>query len=58
MRKSDDKLIDRLIKSDLLILLNYIKSDNELRLEVRQNGDAFIYYRKGKVLEIKKLRVD
>ncbi len=58
MRKIDDKLIDRLTKGDLLPLLNYIKSDNELRLEVRQNGDAFIYYRKGKALEIKKLKVD
>lgn len=58
MRKIDDKLIDRLTKGDLLPLLNYIKSDNELRLEVRQNGDVFVYYRKGKALEIKKLKVD
>jgi len=58
MRKISEKLIDRLTKGDLLHLLNYIKSDNELRLEVRQNGDAFIYYRKGKALEIKKLKVD
>jgi len=58
MRKISEKLIDRLTKGDLLPLLNYIKSDNELRLEVRQNGDAFIYYRKGKALEIKKLKVD
>jgi hypothetical protein len=58
MRKIDDKLIDRLTKGNLLPLLNYIKSDNELRLEVRQNGDAFVYYRKGKALEIKKLKVD
>ena len=58
MRKIDDKLIERLTKGDLLPLLNYIKSDNELRLEVRQNGDAFVYYRKGKALEIKKLKVD
>lgn len=58
MRKINEKLIHRLINGDLLPLLNYIKSDNELRLEVRQNGDAFIYYRKGKALEIKKLKVD
>ncbi|MEZ7885399.1 MAG: hypothetical protein QMB39_09075 [Bacteroidales bacterium] len=58
MRKIDKKLLERLIKGDLLPLLNYIKSDNELRLEVRKNGDAFIYYRKGKALEIKKLKVD
>lgn len=58
MRKINDKLIESLTKGDLLPLLNYIKSDNELRLEVRQNGDAFIYYRKGKALEIKNLKVD
>ncbi len=58
MRKINDNLIDRLTKGDLFPLLNYIKSDNELRLEVRQNGDAFIYYKKGKALEIKKLKVD
>jgi len=45
-------------KGDLLPLLSYIKSDEELRLEVRQKGDAFVYYRKGKALEIKKLKVD
>ncbi len=57
--KIDDKLIERLTNGDLLPLLNYIKSDNELRLEVRhKNGDAFVYYRKGKALEIKKLKVD
>lgn len=58
MRKINDKLIERLTKGDLLPLLNYIKSDNQLRLEVRQNGDAFVYYRKGKALGIKKLTVD
>ncbi len=58
MRKISDKLIERLTKGDLLPLLNYINSDNELRLEIRQNDDAFIYYRKGKALEIRKLKVD
>lgn len=58
MRKISDDLIDRLTKGDLLPLLDYIKSDNELRLEVRQKGDAYVYYRKGKALEIKKLKVD
>ncbi len=58
MRKIDNKFIDRMTKGDLLPLLNYIKSDDELRLEVRQKGDAFVYYRKGKALEIKKLKVD
>ncbi len=59
MRKIDSKLIDRLTNiDDLLPLLDCIKRDNELRLEVRQNGDAFVYYRKGKALEIKNLKVD
>ncbi len=57
MRKINEKLIDRLTNGNLKPLLNYIKSDNELRLEVRRGGDAFIYYRKGKALEIKKLKV-
>ncbi len=43
---------------DLLPLLNHVKSDSNLRIEVRQNGDAFIYYRRGKALEIKDLKVD
>lgn len=58
MRKIDNKLIERLTKGDLMPLLKYIKSDSDLRLEVRQNGDAFVYYRKGKALEIRKLKVD
>lgn len=58
MRKINEKLIDRMTKGDLLPLLNYVKSDNDLRLEVRRNGEAFIYYRKGKALEIGSLKVD
>ena len=58
MRKINNNLIERLTKGDLLPLLNYIKTDNELRLEVRQKGEAFVYCRKGKALEIGKLRVD
>jgi len=58
MRKISPKLLDRLTNGDLLPLLNYIKSDPELRLEVRQKGDAFVCYRKGKALEIKNLKVD
>ena len=57
MRKIDNKLIDKMIKGDLSPLLNYIKSDDELRIEVRRDGDAYVYYRKGKVLEIKTLKV-
>jgi hypothetical protein len=58
MRKINNKLIARLIEGDLKSLLDYIKVDKELRLEVRQNGEAFVYYRKGKALEIGKLKVD
>ena len=58
MRNINKKLLARLSNGDLLNLLNYIKSDNGLRLEVRQKGDAFVYYRKGKALEIKGLKVD
>jgi len=58
MRKISDKLLDRLTNGDLLNLLYYIKSDKDLRLEVRTKGEAFVYYRKGKALEIGKLKVD
>ena len=49
--------MDRMTKGDLLPLLNYIKSDNELRLEIRRKNEAFIYYRKGKTLEVRGLKV-
>ncbi len=58
MRQIGPKLLNRLTVGQLNPLLEYIKSDKQLRLEVRQNKDAFVYYRKGKVLEIKKLKVD
>lgn len=58
MRKIKEHLIERMRTGDLLPLLNYIKTDNELRLEVRQKGEAFVYYRKGKALEIGSLKVD
>jgi hypothetical protein len=58
MRKINNKLIKKLTEGDFKSLLDYIKVDNELRLEVRQNGEAFVYYRKGKALEIGKLKVD
>lgn len=60
MRKIKDNLIERMVNGDLLPLLNYIKTNNELRLEVRQKGKAFVYYRKGKALEIgsRSLKVD
>jgi len=57
-RKIEKELLDRLKEGDLLPLLKYVKSDNELRLEVRRNGEAFIYYRKGKALEIGSLDVN
>lgn len=58
MRKINEKLIERLTKGDLKPLLNYLRTDNELRLEVRQKGEAYIYYRKGKALEVGSLKVD
>jgi len=58
MRKINDELIERLTKGDLSPLFNFIKTDNELRLEVRQKGEAFVYYRKGIALEIGHLIVN
>ena len=51
-RKINPKLLERMTSGNLLPLLKYIKSDNDLRIEVRQGGKAFVYYRKGKALEI------
>lgn len=47
-----------MINGDLSLLLNYVKYDRDLRLEVRTNGDAFVYYRKGVALKIKSLSID
>ena len=58
MRKINPDLKERLLDGDLKPLLNYIKSDEQLRLEVRTKGDAFVYYRKGLALEIRGLKVD
>lgn len=58
MRKIGKKLIDRLKNGDLKILLEYIRTDSELKLEVRRENNAYIYYRKGKALELKGLKVD
>jgi len=58
MRKISKSLLDRMLTGDLQNLFEYIKSDRDLRLEVRSEGDAFVYYRKGKALGIKKLEVD
>ena len=60
LRKINPVLLIKMTKGDLLPLLNFLKSDKDLRLEVRQGGKAFVYYRKGKALEIglNKFRVD
>lgn len=58
MRKIDPDLKKRLLHEDLKPLLDYIKSDEQLRLEVRTKGEAFVYYRKGVALEIGGLKVD
>jgi len=51
-RKINEILLKRLLNGDLQPLLNYVKSDKKLRIEVRRGGKAFVYYRKGKALEI------
>ncbi|MFA5297646.1 MAG: hypothetical protein WC389_05495 [Lutibacter sp.] len=52
-RKINDKLIERMTIGDLKLLLNYLKSESKrLRIEVRQNGKCFVYYKKCKILDI------
>ena len=58
MRKINPDLKERLLHGDLKPLLDYIKSDEQLRLDVRTKGEAFVYYRKGLALEIGGLKVD
>jgi hypothetical protein len=58
MRKINPDLKKRLLHGDLKPLLDYVKSDEQLRLEVRTKGEAFVYYRKGLALEIGSLKVD
>ena len=57
-RKIGDELMQRLIEGDLIPLRDYVISDSEIRLEVRRLGEAFIYYRGGKALEVGSLKVD
>ena len=45
MRKIGKKLMNRLLNGDLKPLLEYIKIDHELKLEVRRGNNAFIYYK-------------
>ncbi len=52
MRKINEKLMERLTKGDLEPLLNHIRSDTELCLEVRRKGKAYVYYKKCKVLDL------
>jgi hypothetical protein len=52
-RKINERLIERMINGDLVLMLNYIKKESKkLRLEVRQVGKDFIYYKKCKVLDL------
>ena len=52
-RKINDKLIERMIYGDLVPLLNYIKAEEKsLRLEVRREGKAYVYYKKCKILDL------
>ena len=51
-REINFKLIEKLKNGTLAPILDYVKSDNELLLEVRTGGKAIIYYKKCKILEI------
>lgn len=52
-RKIHEKLIERMTYGDLAPLLYTIKTEErKLRLEVRQAGKAFVYYKKCKVLDL------
>lgn len=45
--------MDRMISGDLVPFLNHLKTEpNKLRLEVRQSGKAFVYYKKCKILDL------
>jgi len=58
-RHISDKLKKRLVEGDLKPLLDYLKSHtDDLRLEVRPDGEAFVYYKKSKALEIGAMYVD
>jgi hypothetical protein len=58
MRSIGDRLLERLTKGDLASLLEYVKTDKDLRLEVRRGLEASIYYRKGLALGLKNLTVN
>ena len=51
-RKLSPYLIEKLKHGNLRKLFTYIKTDNDLEFEVRKNLKAFVYYKKGKALEI------
>lgn len=51
-RKINEKLIEKMTIGDLNPLLNYLKSEKRLRLEVRRKGKCFVYYKKCKILEL------
>lgn len=58
-RKLCGRLKRRLHSGDMQKLHNYLLANqNDLRFEVRRGGDAFVYYRKGKALEIRAQKVD
>lgn len=52
-RKINDKLIERMTYGDLVPLLNHIKAEEKnMRLEVRREGKAYVYYKKCKILDL------
>lgn len=58
-RKLCGRLKRRLLSGDLQKLNDYLLDNKgDLRFEIRTNGDAFVYYRKGKALEVRGQKVD
>ncbi len=52
-RKINEKLIERMNYGDLVPMLNHIKAEEKkLRLEVRREGKAYVYYKKCKILDL------
>lgn len=52
-RQIDRNLRQRLTCGDLSPLLNHVKGDECLSLEIRQKGYAIVYYKKCKILELR-----
>ncbi|MFD0836021.1 hypothetical protein ACFQ0I_09615 [Mariniflexile aquimaris] len=53
---SNNKLLDKLTKGEFLPILNYIIRDDSLRIEMRINNQAKIYYKKSLVMTLFPMR--